>query len=402
MKSTMSLSWKSLVSKIHPPLPMSPRASARLLALLNSSFKHELDRQYSAGLPDSKHHTNDHLRSILTNPLFDNRGHSRSMGSKDKPFGRLQDLVKRPMDVFREQVSAGTATLQTACLCLQAQYNNCLASPDTTVTNAMRVSRAGTTVLEWLWSSGIEESRCFFDSREPFELLVPFLVAERRHDRILHWLRRLYAEANQDRSPEIGRIFRNLLLDFIKAEISLGKGLQSATAFFIQVARGAQDSQIGSNKLKGVSNSVAYYLTTKLMAVPKSAELQTFTLEPFLNVSKSFTSTQRGTCLAALQGLYLARRPSPRAALLYFQGLSPKTIAELTPERRPLIIFMGLKTAELCLDLHRQAEASHMMDFLQSHFRSEIVSRRIPDQKKGSLDKAEDQSLHLLDSLAIA
>lgn len=401
----MSLSWTSLVSKIHPPLPMSPRESARLLALLNSSFKHQLDRQHSAFLPDSKHHTTNHLRSILTNPLFDDRGGSRGMRSKDKPFGRLQDLVKKPMDVFREQVSAGTATLQTACLCLQAQYNSCLASPDNTLTNAMRASRAGTTVLEWLWSSGMEESRRFFGTREPFELLVPFLVAERQHDRILQWLRRFYAEASRDWAPEIGWRYRNLLFDFIKAELSLGKGLESATAFFIEVARGAQDSEFGCNKLNGAFTLVAYYLTTRLIAVPKSAELQISTLEPFINLSKSFSTTKRPTCLAALQALYLARNPSPREALLYFQGFSPKKIEELTLERRSRIINMGLKTAELCLDLNRQAEALHIMDFLQSNFRSEIVSHRIPDhnkKNKGSSDKAEDQSLHLLNSLAIA
>lgn len=402
MKSTMSLNWKSLVSKIHPPLPMSSRESARLLALLNSSFKHQLESQHSAGMPDSEHHTDNHLRSILTNPLFDTRS---GMRSKDKPFGRVQDLVKRPMDVFREQVSAGTATRQTACLCLQAQYNNCLASPDATLTNAMRASRAGTTVLEWLWSSGMEESRGFFDSRQSFEFLISFLVAEQRHDRILQWLRRLYAETSKDRLPENHRRYRNLLSCFIKAESSLGKGLESATALFIQVARDVQDSKLGFNKLNGAFNFVAYYLTTELMAVPKSAQLQASTLEPFMNVIKNFTTTKRGNHLAALHGLYLAKNPDPRAALQYFQGLSLKDVTELTPSRLPRTIFMGLRTAELYLDLGREAEAIQIMAFLHRNFRSEIVPIRIPDHEdmtKGSSGNAEDQSLHLLDSLAIA
>lgn len=402
MKSTMSLNWKSLVSKIHPPLPMSSRESARLLALLNTSFKHQLESQQSAALPDSEHHTNNHLRSILTNPLFDTR---RGMRSKEKPFGRVQDLVKRPMDVFREQVSAGTATLHTACLCLQAQYNNCLASPDATLKNAMRASRAGTSVLEWLWSSGMGESRRFFDSRASFELLVLFLVAEERNDRILQWLRRLYAEANKDWTPEIHRRYLNLLLGFVKAETTLGQGLESATAFFVQVARDAQDSELGFNELNGAFNFVAYHLTIELMAVPKSAQLQASTLEPFMNVIKNFTTTKRGIYLAALHGLYLAKDPDPRAALQYFQGLSLKDIAALTPSRLPRIIFMGLRTAELCLELDREAEAIQIMDFLQSNFRSEILPIGIPnheDMTKGSSGKAEDQSLHLLDSLAIA
>lgn len=405
MKSTASLSLESLLSKIHPPLPMSPRESARLLGLLNSSFKHQLDRPPSAGLPDTEHHTDSHLRSILTSPLFDTRINPRGMKSKDEPFGRIQDLVKRPMDIFRKQVSAGTATLQTACLCLKAQYNSCLASPSTTPTDAMKASRAGTTVLQWLWSSGMEESPRFFDSREHLKLLVPFLVAEREHDRILQWLQRLYAETSKYTSPEHCRRYRNLLLDFIKAEVSLGQGLESATTLFIQVAHNPQESGIRFNNLNGAFNYVAYHLTVKLMAIPRSAELQTSTIEPFMNVSKTFTTAKCGTVLGALHGAYLAKSPTPEAALRYLQGLSQRQIAKLTPSKLSRIIPMGLRAAELCLDSNRQAEAVQLMDFLQSNFKSEVVSPVMSDHhdmRKGSSDKAEAQSLHLLDSLAIA
>lgn len=384
---------------------MSPRESARLLTLLNTTFKHQLDRQQPDDLPDSEHHTDVHLRSILTNPLFVIQSNCRGMPSKDRPFGRVQDLVKRPMDVFKEQVSGGTATLQSAGLCLQAQYNNCLASPDNTSGNAMRASGAGTTVLEWLWSSGIESSRHFFKTHELFKLLVPFLIAERQHKRIMQWLRRLYAETNQNPSPENDRRYRKLLLDFIKAEMSLGQGLESATALFIQVAREARDRETRFDGLNSAFNFVAYYLTVKLMAVPKTVELQASTLDPLMNISRSFTANGRGSCLAALQGLYLAKHPSARAALQYFQGLSLKNVAELTPLRRHRIIFMGLRTAELCHDRGRQAEAIQVMDFLESNFKSEIVSHRLPNDNemtKRNSDEAEDQSLHLLDSLAIA
>ncbi len=393
------------MSRIHPPLPMSPRESARLLGLLNSSFKHQLDRQPFAGLPNTEHHTDSHLRYILSSPLFDTRINPRGTKSKDEPFGRIQDLVKRPMDVFRKQVSAGTATLQTATLCLKAQYNSCLASPDTTPTEAMGGSRAGTTVLQWLWSSGMEESPRFFDSREHLKLLSAFLVAERDYKPILQWLRRLHAETSKDPSPENGRRYRNLLLDFIIAELSLGQGIESATTLFIQVARGPQDSGIGSNTLNRVFSYVAYYLTTKLMAVPRSAELQLSTIEPFIDISKTFTTTKRATTLAALHGLYLAKSPTPEAAIRYLQGLSQRQIAELPPSRLPRIILMGLRAAELCLDSNRQVEAVQLMDFLQSNFRSEVVSPVMSDHhnitKDGS-DKAEAQSLHLLESLAIA
>ena len=70
MRTTGGLSWKSLLSKLHPPLPLTSKDSVKILALLNASFRQQLDRQRPAEYPDTEHYTNTHLQSILTNPLF--------------------------------------------------------------------------------------------------------------------------------------------------------------------------------------------------------------------------------------------------------------------------------------------------------------------------------------------
>lgn len=406
MKSTMSLNWQSLVSKIHPPLSMSPRESARLLALLNTSFKRQLDRQHPSGIPDSEHHTDIHLRSILTNPLFDAKSTVRRTGSMTKTLGRVQDLMKRPMDVFTEQVSEGTATLQTARFCLQVQYNNCLASPDTTLANSMRASRAGTIVLKWLSSSGLETSRQLFESQELLGLLVGFLVAERQNDQISLWIRRLYDERSHDQLPGRGLSYRKLFLAFVKAEVTTGQGLESATTWFIQIARELRSSEIVNHGLYTELYNIANYLTLQLINIPKTAKLQASTLDPLMELTHTITIGCRPfSRLAAFQSAYLARRPRPNAALHYFRELPSHQIAKLSPPGRTQTIFLGLKAAELCLDRGRQAEAIQIMDFLQTYFGSEVgshgSSKRAPSPE-GSSHEAEDRSLRQLDSLAIA
>lgn len=402
MKSSVSFRWKRLVSKIHPPLPMTPRGSARILSLLNTSFKRQLDLQHPTGLLNSEQHTDRHLQSILTNPLFATKDDTRGTGGKGKSkvFGQVQDLVKRPMDVFKEQVSAGTATIQSAGLCLQAEYNKCLASSEAKLADAMSASKAGTTVLDWVLSDVGRWG--LIDAKLSLKLLVSFLVAERRHERTLQWLQVLYIEGRNDQSKaNIGR-FRSLLYEFIKAEVSLGQGAESATGLFMQAVCAVRDNAINFHGLGNTFNAIAYLLTEKLMDMPKSKKLQEMTLDPFIHICKHFAKPK--SIVPALLSTYLVKHPSPDAALRYFRQPSYDWRTVIKPKIRPTVIFLGLKTAELCLDQNRQTEAVQIMDFLQENFKDEVTPRQISysNVKERRSEAAEHESLRLLDSLAIA
>lgn len=398
----MGLSWKRLVSKIHPPLPMSPRESARLLALLKASFKQQLD-QRPENLPNNEHRTDLHLRSILNNPLFDNKSSHKITRSMDQPFGSMQDLMKRPMDVFREQASAGTASLQTARFCLQAEYNKCLASPHMELSETMRASQAGTTILDWLWALGLEQSGEVFRHDGFLSLLSRFIITEWQHERVLQWLRRLRHEATQTLSEERFKQHHILLVHFIKSELSTGQGLQSATAFLTNLVHETVHEFPTTSKLRTPLHSVASILIEKLSSLQKTAELQSTTLNPLIDAIESFSHP--GSYIHGLKDMHLAQDRSPDSALLYFEGLSSVRLARYTPTKRSRIITTGLQTAELCVTLNRQTDAMYMMEFLQRNFEDEIgspSSDRDTRTVNQSTDKAERQSLRLLDNLAIA
>ena len=400
----MGLSWKALISKIHPPLPMSPRESQRLLTLLNTSFKQQLDRHHPTSLED---HTGLHLHSILSNPLFDVRSNNRkaSFSTRDgkggKCLGLAQDLAKRPMDIFKEQISAGTATLQSAMLCLQAEYKICLASPTATMANAMRTSRTGSIMLEWLWCSGTESSGTFLGNVDFTRLIVPFLVAEKRHDRIWHWLQILRSGLTSASSPplraSIEKNHRNLLLELVKSEITVGEGLDAAIALFIRSVNESEQEIVNGIAMH---RSAAWYLTNVLKGIPKAVAIQDDMIQSFMEAAG--TMRKPNILLSACHWVHLAKKPDPKVALGYFKH---QLSYDGTPSKKRLhIVLLGLKTAEVLLEGVCQAEALWVMDHLQTNFGKEIGSFATSDQDRQSqriLEEAEESSLRSLDALAI-
>lgn len=395
----MELGWKTFVSKIHPPLPMTPQESQRLLALLNASFKEQFDHHRPSHLEE---HAGRHLHSILTNPLFAARPRSSHGGTilsshrgrSDKSTGLIQDFVKRPMDIFRERIAAGTATLQTAKLCLQAESKNCLASPAATVGDAMRSSNTASIILDWLGASHAETLGTLLENSEFFRLLVLFLVAEKRHDRIWSWLQTLQSnlDAVPTRNPRcpITRTYNGLLITFIKAEAFLGEGLDAATGIFVRAINEGQP------KLKGLYAPSAWYLTRMLMKIPKPAQLQYTTVQAFMEATG--TSRKPNTLMSVCHWAYLAETQDLTVALRYLESVQP---GMPSTEKSPTVGQKALKNVE---SLSKQGSPSMVWDVasLRKNFRREIGDYAWEHRLlQGSPHTDEESSLRLLGGLAV-
>lgn len=409
MKTTLGHSWRSLVSKIHPPLPISPRDSHRLLALLNSSFKQQLERYHptcierDAGL---------HLRSLLSNPLFQAKPSDKlrlSVSGRRKgeqALDVLQNLVKRPADIFKEQMHAGRANLDMAKLCLRAEQRNCLASP-IELGDALSSSGIGSLILEWLWASGLESSRAFVADWDFVSSLVPFLVAEKQQNRIFQWLqqsdsiaqvatlRGLNAHAIKDSS--------NLLLQLISAEVKYGEGLESAINTFSNIVN---EGQHHGSRYQRLHNAAAWYLTVALTDAHVAAKIDKSIVGEF---KKSVMVISRPrTLILAYHSVYLAKNPRPDVALSYLQGLTPDY--RFPRSKRPHVVLLGLKAAEIFLGKGRDYEAMWLMEYLQTNFRDEVGADGSSEDRyrlQGSSVVGEDpareeeKTLRSLDTLAI-
>ncbi|KAL2046366.1 hypothetical protein N7G274_001813 [Stereocaulon virgatum] len=391
--------WRA-VKNIHPPLPMSPQESQRLLALINTSFKQQLDRHHPNTVAD---HTSDHLFSILSNPLFEAKptdirvSSSTRHGKGGTRLGIEQILGKRPVDIFKEHIVAGTATLQSAILCLRAEYKNCCRISSTAVQGeALRTSRMGSIIIQWLWSSGADECAAVLENPDFVKFIVPFLVAEKRHDRVWAWLDHLcwdWARISLSQAALRHRVYRMLLFKLVQSERYVGEGLDAAIALFIRSANKCEwKNWTETHEL------AAWYLTRELKEIPRATAIQDGTIESFMKASGTLSKPK--TILSGCHWLYLAKIPDPDVALGYFKTVSNYG---LRSKRRRDTVLIGLKTIEVLLESGRQAEASWLTDHVLKNFSCEVGSLATSDQKSKSqdLEESEERSLRSLDALAI-
>ena len=314
----------------------------------------------------------------------------------------IQELLERPIDAFTEQVAAGSATLEMATLSLQSLYNECLTSQKTDLKAALRASKAGTTMREWLWSSGLEESGNFFAHPAFVGLLIRFLVAESQYQRLRLWLQMVQTSAYKSPVPTNYQIYRQFLQRYISSEVTLGRGLVSAMAVYNDLAEGTRNERSQPRIFSYVLYPNACYLMTKLVRTRSVAQPHDPIIKSFLHAV--MTSCESGCYLDALHDVYLEENPKIVPALKYFDGLVDEDLTRISPAERSAQVQLGLRTTEMCLERGSQAAAISVMKILQTKFADELGFTAAVDQKTPQKDSksVEEESLHLLDALAMA
>ena len=399
MKITMGRSWKALTSKIHQPLPLSPRESQRLLRLLNSSFQQQLDRTYPANLEKD---AGLQIQSMLTNPLFACKPGTSALPpvscdrKSNQALGLLNGIMKRPATLFKEQIAAGTATLEMAKLCLQAEYRNCLRAPEVQLRDVLGSSGIGSLVFDWLWASGSGDIETLLEDRDLVRYICPFVFAENHQSRVWRWAQ-LEWKTNTSKAHSL------LLLQLVKAENIYGQGLGPAIYMFIKCMECNQS--VDSPHMR-YHSAAAWYLTR---AVAKSAEVKREDWSLMLRFSsmiKHFANPR--SLIVAYHSVHLAKSPSPNVALKYLQGL-PSETRIFSKSKIAHIVAMGLRAAEIFLEKGRQNEAIWIMEYLQTQFPNEIgvsskaqklsLTQEAVSVHDGSFD--EEEALRNLDGLAI-
>lgn len=392
---------------------MSPRESQRLLSLLNASFKQQLDREHSADSSNNEHYANLHLQSILTDPLFDAKPRTRASSINErqsnlKRLEQLQNHKKRPMEAFKERVSQGIADLETANYFLRIQHEDCLASPAATPREAMQSSGVASTILQWLWSSGMEDSGKFLKDQEFIARLVPFLVVEDQHSHILRWLHQC---TKPDGTPfsslhglDTNRIQAFLFAKLIKEETRIGGGLESAIALFCRTVADLRSSGWTMSSMQTGSIQAAWILTKAILRLPKAAESEPRIIRPFLETMNYLPADPQ---LSATICVFLQKKPDPQPALKCFRKMF--TNAKVSPKvgRRLHVVHLGLRAADLFLQDGRQTEALWIMECLQTNFAQELGSPLSQTRKlfvtddAEKMSRSEETSLHLLDTLTV-
>ena len=423
MKSEVARTWKSLTSKIHPPLPITPRTSQQLLSLLNASFKQQLDRRYPAPSPSSEDHANLHLQSILKHPLFDAKPQTPDTSTSSSQRGdqskeRRQKPMIQPIYIFKERVSRGTADLSAAKQCLRKLQEDCMASPGTTPSKAMQTSGATSTILQWLWSSGMEDSGIFLEDQGFVALLIPFLVAEGQQSCVLRWLQRIRHKGETPflsldgsktiRESNTKSTHSFLFKQLIVHESRFGGGLKSALMLFLRVVVDLRSSGCCPELIRHYSRFAAWRLTIDITRGTTPVDLESTIIDAFLNTIRTL---YHDSPLEAMICVFIQKPPDPHTVMKIFHNISAGDLKYCSTHQRPHIILLGLRAAELLLKDDRLAEAISIMEFLETNFTKDFDSlspldphiRKVYDSPTmlATSERREEQNLSLLETLAV-
>jgi hypothetical protein len=205
---------KSLVDKLHPQLPLSPKESQRLLTALTTSFRQQLDRAHPRQVAgdEAKSHNggvtaapkpvarpfhassvelaDKHLASVLTNPLLsgapkqDMPGYTLATAQESL----LRDPFQDPVALLEEYNKHGAASIELAIMCLekfQASIDRLSVSERWKMVSERE---AGRRTLLWLWKNDFHKNPAFVDDPRMIDALVPLVLEEGHEEFLWEWL----------------------------------------------------------------------------------------------------------------------------------------------------------------------------------------------------------------------
>ncbi|KAJ2999193.1 hypothetical protein NUW58_g59 [Xylaria curta] len=199
---------RGILPQIHHPLPLSQRESQKLLELITTSFRKNLDQEHpwetgeqaatnapassrlGTLLMASHRPTDRHLGAILSNPLF---AHPRDANA-DAP---LHATYSKHFDIFDSAVSKGLMTPRRAAGFLAKIRSQLLSESPNYIRQRMGASGGGLHVLRWLRASGQEQDLDFLSEPALLKLMVSFLYAEGLQEVAWTWLAQLAARTTE-------------------------------------------------------------------------------------------------------------------------------------------------------------------------------------------------------------
>ncbi|EEP82549.1 predicted protein [Uncinocarpus reesii 1704] len=371
MKITGTQAFKYLTSKIHPPLPRTPRESEQLLSILTSSFRRQLDREHppvqseepqTVSKPVRSINADQHLSSILNHPLFSTIPQQPRTRQQD---AQSQAPVEDPILVLDRAIASGIADASTVHECLRLHRLQLDGMPRETRRARMSESNVDRLILSWLSSTDQLSRRDFFRNREIVQSVMPYMVNARHQPTVMKWLDEIRREVPC--TPNFKKVFTHspqyiVLESYISAECSWGEGIVAALRFLME-ACGAPVRGDYSH-LPPYILSIASRLARRICSLPasqiKSIPVQLFDdfSEIFQDVGEPAIQVRRYFWKAKL-GLYRPIDPNPSFAIKHAEIFSQ---ARIPPDRHSsALLQLYLEAAQLCIKQDKHAQASRLI-----------------------------------------
>jgi hypothetical protein len=374
MKKTAPLSANRWWPKINQPLPQTPRESQQLLSALTSSFRRQLD---AADTIKPAQSANQHLQSILENPLF------RVVPPKPlvPPAGvgaekvRLRKkMAESPMAVFDDLAAAGKLTATDIGDCLNAQLLR-LGKSRKNLRDQTKNAGTGAKVLEWFWASDYTARLSFFTEVRSLQQALKFMAAEDLHDQITSLFRELdNLKLNSAMiSPEDGkRMSGAFFRSYVIAEIHYGRGLAVALQKFSTVCSMAEPEK--RDTLLPTAVYIARFIAERGSKRRKRVPASVF--EDFCDALDGISGLQ---VWQKAMRVYHPSHPDARPLLKHIQSAH----GESTPPREKFLIQVYLDAMRLLIEQKRLKAAQQLSAHIEK-----ILSDK-PDRTVEAYDHSE-------------
>lgn len=412
MKTSTILSWKYWISKLHPPFTLSPLESQKFLKLLNTSFQRVLDREYPEVMSDKRTHVQQHIQSVLESPRISGRRTLRNSVRNHfeghvESLSQLRFFMMRPMDHFKNQVAAGTVTVESAKMCLKAQTQ--LASASSHKSRPLQPFEAGSMFLEWMRSLPAVEMELISLDLELINLLTTVLNTEDNEPVIWQWIMMWQQRASNERSKRKHEciyvqtvIFRSFLENKIKTA-----GLNAAVDVFLRgVVEISSWSTVPSSNLNLILHQPGRFLVFQILG--DSNLIPTLQLKSFIQTFSLWRP--QAQVHQILLELYRRQCTNKDTARKFLAELDADGMASLEhPDPRNVLIRVHHKVAEL-ISSGSEKEARWVKEYLRANYTalvgpwSPVASPQVRDTdlpKTQQQEAAEESSLRLLDSLSV-
>ena len=380
MRATTALLLKELISKLHPPSPITPRESQKLLRLLNTSFQRRLDDLH----PSPRLHQEDesphgrvplvssrepdpHLHSVLHHPLLEPNVAKPTENSK-----------LRAAQIFREAVRDTRVSPQLIHSCCR-RYLEGVKRSEAVPSDSL----LGVKIAAWL-SSVSDSTRCeILTNTRLLPDLIYVMYADGKEGEVWDWLSTVYKRMWGDpdaRPPDIVDLLDvedSFVCAMAQAPIRLG-ALEDAVQQFIQASKYRVQSRRG-NVRPNVNDELSYRpllkswrrIAAAILFKRRAHGISPSAFNELLGLSIPFTAHP-----TISKGFMMLYHPEARTSEVLYQELRSEVDRQCwaswcrtsSHAMRKALLLAILDAAELSLTHQRPEESQFFLDLAQAQW----------------------------------
>ena len=393
MRGSLVCHFKSFMSKIHPPLPLNPRESQKLVGLLKTSHKKQLDEKHPESSTGHFEATDAHFHALLSSPLFHAGPRNPASSEHAVPIQRLDPYESAQLQTYRAlhkfdgSVAAGTMTLQELRITISTLVQSAKQLGLQEGRALLESSQAVEKIIHWLWASGADESREFLESKRFPKLLAPLLVSEAHEKFLWRWINKINQMLLENRIPSNyatrtqGESTRAYLIErVVKRRMLFGNGATDACEAFLAIFnQSIQDKD--SVDVRRKVRRAGTYLVHSLCSRDK-AKIEPRLFDAFV------ASCDHWSYPGLFRAMMLLHHPQgsrPEHGMQFLHKLKPHEIKVVSQMQQYNILRLALGTAKIMLEKQHIPETEWLMEFAAKYFPDETkVPSEVTQWSKGT------------------